>query len=57
MENPASWGRAEHVISETYIEWQEARERGAVGGSLAMTIANALRREGIIDEPTNREEE
>lgn len=54
MENPATWKRAEKVISDAYAEWQAMSSAGAVGYSLPAFIARHLRLHGIVadqDEP------
>lgn len=50
MENPATWGKAEHIIHDTYEAAFTAQLQGHVGGSIAMQIANALRAEGLLVE-------
>jgi hypothetical protein len=49
MENPMSWGPVEKTINKAYQEWYEGHQAGVCGLSLAMTIANALRWEGLIN--------
>lgn len=44
MENPASWGVLEHAINDAIGEYYIARNRGVVGASLTMCIANAVRK-------------
>jgi hypothetical protein len=51
MENPATWGRAEGIISRAYAEWSESRNKGIIGLSLARQIADALRDAGLLIEP------
>ena len=54
MENPSCWKTAELVIGDAYEDWSTASSRGMIGGSLAITIANALRNSGHLndsDEP------
>jgi len=48
MENPATWGRAEHVIHRAITEWFEGRDQGVVGLSQTRFIADALRNEGLL---------
>jgi hypothetical protein len=48
MENPATWGRAERVISDAYEDWWKGHSRGRVGLSLARQIADALRNAGLL---------
>lgn len=47
MENPMSWGPVEKTIHKAFLEW-ENRPVGLCGWSLEMTIANALRQEGLV---------
>lgn len=49
MENPASWGPVEQTIHREYQQWLSDRDAGMVGASLAMCIANALRKAGLLD--------
>lgn len=48
MENPASWGPVEQTIHREYQQWLSDRDAGLVGASLAMRIATALRKAGLI---------
>jgi hypothetical protein len=48
MENPMTWGPVENIIHKAFIEWEQTATRP--GPSLEMTIANALRAEGLIKE-------
>jgi hypothetical protein len=48
MENPASWGDLENTINDAIEQWEEHRDKP--GASLPMTIANALRAEGLVSE-------
>lgn len=50
MENPATWGKAEHVISDAYGEYHIAQNRGVIGASLVRCIADALRKHGLLIE-------
>jgi hypothetical protein len=50
MENPATWGPAEHVVMEAYEQWLENHENMVCGLSLMRTITDALRREGLLVE-------
>jgi hypothetical protein len=50
MENPATWGKAERTIAAAKERWAAARNEGIVGLSLARTIADALRAEGLLVE-------
>jgi hypothetical protein len=50
MENPSYWKSAELVILNAYEKWEEAHQAGAIGASLPMTIANALRKSGHIND-------
>ncbi|MFS0885291.1 hypothetical protein [Aeromicrobium sp. 179-A 4D2 NHS] len=60
MENPASWGPAEHAVSEVLRRWRENEAKPPleqhIGHSLEMQITNALRREGLLVDvaPTGR---
>lgn len=52
MENPRSWGPVEQTINTAFVKWDQAQSQGIIGGSLEMTIANALRDAGlIVDSP------
>lgn len=48
MENPATWGRAEQVISQAYQDWWKGRAEGRTGLSLPRRIADALRAAGLL---------
>jgi hypothetical protein len=48
MENPATWGTAEHIVNNTYADWCDAREQDICGLSLARQITDALRAEGML---------
>lgn len=50
MENPTSWGPAEHVVQDAYRGWSEARDSGVCGASLAITITSALRNADLLKE-------
>ena len=50
MENPQSWGLAEHVVDEAIQQWTLGRSKGQCGYSQAMQITTALRREGLLKE-------
>lgn len=50
MENPATWGRAERVVSDAWTNWYDAHAKGVVGLSLPRTITDALRAEGLLKE-------
>ena len=56
MENPATWSRTERIINDTFFEWQIAQAEGRFGQSLAKTIAEALREEGLLNETTPESE-
>ena len=49
MENPATWGAAEHVVSSAINEHSKATAEMVIGLSLARTICDALRQAGLID--------
>jgi hypothetical protein len=52
MENPLEWTQAEKIIHQASRKWEEGRERGVIGFSRVMVIANALREAGLLlDEP------
>jgi hypothetical protein len=48
MENPGSWTLAEHIIRRACLKHDEMVASGAVGGSLEMCIATALREAGLL---------
>lgn len=52
MENPATWGPAEKVIRQALDEDHQARlsPEPVIGLSLPRLIADALRKEGLLDE-------
>jgi hypothetical protein len=50
MENPATWGRAERVVSDALEAALKARDEGYVGFSTPRQITDALRREGLLKE-------
>lgn len=51
MENPASWGRAERIISRTIqANQEETGAFGRIGWSLPKQIAEALRKAGLLKE-------
>lgn len=50
MENPATWGKAEHVVHRALVEAEEALDRGVIGLSKVRQITDALRREGLLVE-------
>lgn len=56
MENPASWGKAEHVVDNVLGEWWANREKQMTdptkritGPSLARQITDALREAGLLE--------
>lgn len=51
MENPRTWGPAERVVNETWIDWEVDRANGVIGLSLARRITDALRAAGLLDPP------
>ena len=58
MENPATWGRAEHVINAVLANHQDNLDRlGAFRAELSLPrqIADALRHEGLL--PVGRDED
>jgi hypothetical protein len=52
MEDPATWTKAERVVSEALFGAEQARADGVIGLSTARRITDALRREGLLHEPT-----
>lgn len=48
MENPATWGKAEQVVHDVRLKWEEDRENVVLGLSLERRITNALRQEGLL---------
>lgn len=50
MEPPSTWRKTERVIQDAYKKWWEANNRGVYGFSMAKLVADALRREGLINE-------
>lgn len=51
MEDPASWGKAEHVINEALMEIAQAEADGPrFGFSKAHRIASALRQADLLKE-------
>lgn len=52
MENPATWGPAEHVVQEALDKAADAYTKKMVGLSTTRQITDALRREGLlVDDP------
>lgn len=54
MENPATWKRAELIIRDAYNHWVYADSHGVIGLSLAGTIAQALRDNGLLNDQNER---
>jgi len=54
MENPATWGLAERVISDARAEWHRAGRMGVYGPSLPRAVADALRKAGLLAEEPGR---
>jgi hypothetical protein len=52
MENPATWGHAEHVVSEALQRADDNRREMRMGLSATRLITDALRREGLLHEET-----
>lgn len=54
MENPATWGPAEKIVQEVYVNWIESMEKPAderiAGLSLYRQITDALREAGLLKE-------
>lgn len=50
MENPASWGKTERVISEAIQEHAKDMAEHRMGLSLERTISDALRQAGLLKE-------
>lgn len=57
MENPATWGEAERIVSEVLNRFFENQERAItdpdkvmMGLSVERKIVNALRAEGLLSE-------
>lgn len=48
MENPMSWGKAEHVVSDAIKQAERGREEMRMGFSMVKQITNALRAEGLL---------
>lgn len=57
MENPATWGQAEKIISAVIRDDDEATANGIAGWSLPKQIAEALRDAGLIARETTQERE
>jgi hypothetical protein len=57
MENPATWGEAEKIVSRVITEHDALmrREPGLCGLSLERQITDALRRAGLLAEHTEQE--
>lgn len=55
MENPASWKNAELVIMDALHAHESAMAAGMVGGSREHTIAEALRRAGLLKDSGEEE--
>lgn len=52
MENPTTWGVAEHVIHDVMVKdhYAKQEEPGLCGLSLPRQIADALREAGLLNE-------
>lgn len=50
MENPATWGEAEKVISDALRKADHAMTAGIIGLSRARRVADALRAAGLLKE-------
>lgn len=50
MENPATWGPAEHVVRRALEEAERQRQAGVVGLSTVRLITDSLREEGLLEE-------
>lgn len=50
MENPATWGNAEHVIDQAFRDLEEDLRAGTavIGLSLTRRIADALRKADLL---------
>lgn len=53
MENPATWGKAEHVVNDALAESDRAMLGGLIGLSLTRRITDALREAGLLKEDTD----
>lgn len=51
MENPATWGQAEHVIDQALQKAEAARVAHVYGPSTPRLIAEALRQAGLLKTP------
>ena len=49
MENPATWGKAEQIVSDALNEAAAQRRRMVMGLSTVRQITDALRREGYLE--------
>lgn len=49
-ENPASWGEAQHVISEALQAAEEGRRAGQIGFTTPTLIFNALVAAGLLQD-------
>lgn len=50
MENPSTWTKLEKTIYEAIREAEDQRARRVIGLSTTRIIADALRREGLVEE-------
>jgi hypothetical protein len=50
MENPATWGRAEHVVSQAMDEAEDDLQQQVCGLSVVRQITDALRAAGLLKE-------
>jgi hypothetical protein len=48
MENPATWTKAEHIVSHVLTRFDDQQRQGVVGLSLARQITDALRAGGLL---------
>lgn len=49
MENPATWGPAEHVVSKALKDAAAARAQGVIGLSTVRQVTDALREAGLLE--------
>lgn len=52
MENPATWGPAEHAVQDVLDRYRVGQNNEVCGLSLARQITDALREQGLLNDTT-----
>jgi hypothetical protein len=56
MENPQTWGEAEHLVCDALEDHEKAMAEDICGLSVVRRITDALRKEGLLNERNDTEE-